>query len=90
MGSNSGKDIWREEYRVVGNCQDGAAVRAGSSAVCRQGRIGNISQLAHPFCSPRESISSFPTSELAWRWKRPSGSGDPCHVSTFLAPSALL
>ena len=70
VGSNSGKAVWWEEDRVVGNCQDSAAARAGSSAGCTdRALLGNISQLAHPFCSPRESTSSLPASELGWRWE---------------------
>lgn len=38
MGSNSGRDIWWEEYRVVGNCQEGAAERAGSSVGVKKGQ----------------------------------------------------
>lgn len=34
VGSDSGKTVRREEDRVVGNCQDSAAVRAGSGAGC--------------------------------------------------------
>lgn len=90
MGSNSGKAVWWEEDRVVGNCQDSAAVRAGSSAGCTdQALLGNISQLAHPFCSPRESTSSLPGSELGWRWERPKQAGDSCrfYLSSSFCPN---
>lgn len=38
MGCNSGRDIWWEEDRVVANCQDGAAARAGSSLGVQKGQ----------------------------------------------------
>lgn len=38
MGSDYGRDIWWEEYRVVGNCQDGAAVTAGSRVGVQKGQ----------------------------------------------------
>lgn len=38
MGSNSGTDIWWGEYRLVGNCQEGAAERAGSSVSVQKGQ----------------------------------------------------
>lgn len=38
MGSDSGRDIWWEEHRVVGNCQDGAAVTAGSRVGVQKGQ----------------------------------------------------
>lgn len=90
VGPNSGRDLWWEECRVVGNCQGGAAMRAGSSVVCRLGRTGNISRLAHPFCSSGESTLSFPGPEVGWRWERPRQAGDSCHVFPFPSPSASL
>lgn len=55
----------------------------GAALVCRRGRMGNSSQLTHPFFSTRESISSFPPQSLSGD-KRLSHGGDSCHFSTFL------
>lgn len=88
VGSNSGKAVWWEEDRVVGNCQDSAA-RVGSSAGCTdRALLGNVSQLAHPFCSPRESTSSFQPQSLGGGGRGPDRL--EIHVSTFLVPSALI
>lgn len=38
VGSNSGRDIRWEDYGVVGNCQEGAAKRAGSSVGVQKGQ----------------------------------------------------
>ena len=67
VGPNSGRDLWWEECRVVGNCQGGAAMRAGSGVVCRLGRRGSSSKVAQRFCGSGESTVYFPCPEVGWR-----------------------
>lgn len=74
VGSNSGKAVWWEEDRVVGNCQDSAA-RVGSSAgVLNQALLGNVSQLAHPLLQPQR-INLILHSLRAWVEVGEAGAG---------------